>query len=736
MVIQLRHALSKLSLLSKRFASDKAANISILFGFSCVVIMIAVGSGIDLGRAYFAKQRLAETATLACQYASRPSIIDTSTASYSGSNGGTSYTSSVTSFISSTLQSQHFQYTQSNSAPFSYTQNGPANVTLTASVPTTFLQIIRVTQVPVSATSHCYDTASNINQTVPNGNTPFAVNEGFEASGCSGSCYMFYSDTGQAGQTVATPNSTPSSTIGYTGSNGTQWVIMGYCLEVDSAGIILSNVPQGTHSAELDCDNGSGSAGNSSISTKTYLAAGNYELRYNFASRVDYADYDPVYLCGSSASDLSWANDTNASDGGASNVLRTNQINAYLDLNTNGVPPTHQTIDGTQSLGGSNLIDICVYSSGWIERSVRIKVTTPGYYWLSFAADGQNDSYGGQIDNIRLCLETCTTTLQDNFPSSWLAANNGGVNKVLFEDTFESPSYANGSQISYVGNPGSSDGTNTGLGSGGWPSQTAKGWSGAPYNQIDYILAYTTQGLQSIQLDGANSGSMTTTNRLISRPFILDPGYYQLTYDYVADVIFSSLGSTVYCGATPSAANVTSLTGSQTGTARGVGYSLGTMALNTNIVTVFMSHSLMASTPNLSTTLNSTSNYVNPDGTTTTSPKVAPDAVSLTSYNSAQVNPLLDICGYASGWQARTSNILIQKPGTYWLTFSSSNGAADGYGGSIDDVKLTALGSPYMSSPPSTYVTIPVPNPQPNGLVTYAGFEIVADPLTPPAAPQ
>ncbi len=209
--------------------------------------MIGVGAGIDLGRAYFAKQRLVETATLACQYASRPSIIDTSTASYSGSNGGTTYVSAVTTFINSTLQSQHFQYAQTNASPFSYTQNGPANVTLNAIVPTTFMQIIKVPVVAVSATSHCYDTSANVNQTVPNGNTPFAVNEGFENSGCSGSCYIFYSNNGQAGQTTATPNSTPTSTIGYTGTNGNQWVIMGYCLEVDSAGIILSSVPQGTH---------------------------------------------------------------------------------------------------------------------------------------------------------------------------------------------------------------------------------------------------------------------------------------------------------------------------------------------------------------------------------------------------------------------------------------------------------------------------------------------------------
>jgi hypothetical protein len=63
-------------------------------------------------------------------------------------------------------------------------------------------------------------------------------------------------------------------------------------------------------------------------------------------------------------------------------------------------------------------------------------------------------------------------------------------------------------------------------------------------------------------------------------------------------------------------------------------------------------------------------------------------------------------------------------------------GAVDKMGGAIDDVKLTALGSLYMSSPPSSYVTIPVPSPQPGSSTTYTGFFIIADPLTPPAAQQ
>jgi hypothetical protein len=727
-----------------RFRADARANVSILFGLSSVVIFIGVGAGIDLGRAYFAKQRLVETATLACQFASRPSIINTSAASYSGSNGGSTYVNLVDAFITSTLQSQHYQYTQTNTAPFSYTQNGPATVTLNASVPTSFMQIIHVLQVPVSATSHCYDSASNTNQIVPNGNTAFAVQEGFE-NASSNLTYIL--PTGIKG-TQSSPSNSFTSTVAYTGTTGTQWYIMGYCLEIDIVGQIVSSVPQGSHEAELDCDNGSGTAGNSSISTITYLAAGNYELRYNFTSRVDYPNYDPVYLCGSSASDLSWANDTNSSGWSVSNALRTNQINAYLDLNTNGAPPTHTTLVGSQTLGGSNLIDMCVYSNGWVERSVRIKVTTAGYYWLSFAADGTSDSYGGQLDNIRLCLETCTTTLQDNFPSTWLAANNGGTNKVLFEDTFESPaqsfSCSNCGQSNV--NLSTSYGT-SGSSSSGWPSQSSSGWAIGPYNQMDYYNYLPVQGSQYIELDGSlhtiygTSTTESTSNRSISRAFLLDPGYYQINYDYISDQNFSGLAA-ANCTTAPTAANAASFNtfGNQTGTAtnRISGASFSGTSYNTNFVAAFMANGQLVSTPNISSTQENQTTYTNPDGSTAASYSAATsplDYVNLSSYNASQSNPLIDFCAYAASWQTRTTYVEITKPGYYWLTFSAM-GQSDKMGGAIDDVKLTALGSLYLSSPPSNAVLIPVPSPQNGATTSFTGFNIISDPLTPPAALQ
>jgi Flp pilus assembly protein TadG len=718
--------------LPPRLTADTRGNVAILFAFSMTAIAVGVGASIDLARVYSAQQKLNEVATLACQYATRPSVIQTDASDYSGANGQAAYVAKVASFITTSLQSQNFQYTQSTATPFTATQNGPADVSLSSNVPTTFMQVVQITQMPVSASVHCFDSASNINQVV---SSQLVVQEGFEKAPpgtCRYSGTVCYINQSGAIGPPATPSSTFPSSPSYTGTYGAAWYVTGYCLEIDHAGSTIATAAQGSHSAELNCDNGgvygSTDQGNSAITTKAYLAAGNYELRYNYAARVDYPDYDPAYICGSTASDVSWANDTNSPGGPISAALRNNQIEVYLDEVSGASPPMHTTIDGTQQLAGANLIDVCVYATAgnWIERSVRIYVSTPAFYWLTFSADGQNDSYGGQIDNIRLCQGTCAGAPADNFPSTWLAANNGGSNVVLFEDTFESPTYA-GTPYNQNGNMYNSQGTSGA--SSGWPSQSASGWALAPTNELPYWNNGCPQGNHCIEL-GWNS------NSLISRPFLLDPGYYQVNYDYLSEITYASV-SGVYCGATPSAAYIAALSAqSGYGLIHYYNFNTGTPTTHdTNTVGVFMSHAQLASTPNLNSTLNSTTSYTNPDGTTSTTPTSPPNAISLTSYNAAQNNPLLDICGYADTAQTRTAYILIQKPAYYWLTFAAL-GASDAYGGFIDDVKLTALGSPYMSSPPSGAVTIPVPSPQPGAAVNFSSFETIADPVAAPAATQ
>jgi len=688
------------------FYGDRRGSVSIIFALSAFMIFCAIGAGLDLSRAYQTRQKLAEVAMLGCQYATRPSIDAPVAASTATTLQQADYVSTVTSFIQTSLTNQKLAQTQTNGAPFTYTAGGNGQVSLAATVPTLFMQIVHVNSIPVSVTATCFTTIAQVNSST----SPYLVQEGFETS--YNGTYSWYLPTGAYTSGAIPKITTFNAANTYTGSNGATWVIMGYCVETDHTGVINSTSPQGNYTAELNCDNGSGTAGDSSISNKQYLNVGEYELRYSFRGRIDYPDYDPVYICGSQASDVSWATDSNSSGGPVANAVKNNQIDVFLDADQNNTAPTHLINDGTMSLAGSNLIDSCIDSYNWVQRSVRIYVTTAGYYWLSFAADGTNDSYGGQLDNIQLCVGTCPGSLQDNFPFT--------SSELLFEDTFESPVYS-GSPYNSNGNMNNSNGIAYVWGEEG------DGWAAAPANQITYWRSGCPQGTQCLEL-----GTSASSNYLVSRPLLLDPGYYQVNYDYVSEVTFTSLSS-VYCGATPTAANISTLTAASSAAKERVGgASEGTLTHDTNTVGVFMSHAQEASTPNLGNSLGSTTSYTNPDGTTSTTPTVAPNGISLTSYNSAQVNPLLDICGYAATAQTRTAYVYIQKPAYYWLTLAAL-ATADSFHGQVDDVKITALTSPYYSTYSSSAVTIPVPSPQPSSQVSYTGFYIVTDPLEPPA---
>jgi Flp pilus assembly protein TadG len=696
---------------------DARGGVAIIFALSATALVAFLGAGLDLSRALVARQELSNVATMACQYSTRPTVYSVA---YSNNSGVQTYQTQVNSFITQSLSNQNFTLTQSNATPFTYAAlGGTGQVSLAASVPTLFLPIVSINSLPVSVTISCA-TAQQQSQTTAGS---LILSESFENSACSGTCWSSFQPSGARNAFIATPVQTFPTNVGYVGVSGTEWTIMGYCLEIDASGVIRPTSADGSHAAELDCDNGSGTAGDSSISNKTYYAAGTYELRYYYSGRIAYPDYDPTYICGSTAGDVSWANDTNATAGSATNVLRTNQTGVYFDADQNGAAPTHTNTAGVV-LAGSNLIDVCVTSTGWIQRSVKITVTTPGYYWLTFAADGANTSYGADIDAIQVCVTACSGSVQDNFPGAWTST------PLLFEDSFETIS-ASGSTVS----TGQTLDADNGMSNNGWPGQTLS-WATGPYDQVGIVRAsgMTDGGSQALELDSLKSGSQTTSRRSVSRYFYLDPGYYSITYNYRSGVQFTGVTGT-NCTYTPSSSSALS---SYSSTTQTTGTNLiGTgggpkWPKDTNAVAVFMSHSLQVSYPIGGGGLNTTTSYYNPSGTTTTTPTVAPDSVSTSSYNTAQLNPVLDYCNYSSSWTTRTTYVQITKAAQYWLTIGAVGAAAsqDNVGGVIDDVKVSAVGSLYGSAP-GFYATVPVPTPVNGGSVSFTGFSILADPLTP-----
>jgi len=182
---------------------------------------------------------------------------------------------------------------------------------------------------------------------------------------------------------------------------------MGYCVETDLARVGGNNTttPQGSYSAELDCDNDRAPRRLVDIE-QAISECRRVRTAIFLQGRIDYPDYDRS---------ISAARQLATYPGlpiptSATAVYRT--MPKTIRSTFFSIPTTQFGADASDqrrsmSLAGSNLIDSCVYSNNWIQRSVRIDITTAGYYWLSFAATATNNSFGGQLDQIQLCVATC-----------------------------------------------------------------------------------------------------------------------------------------------------------------------------------------------------------------------------------------------------------------------------------------------------------------------------------------
>lgn len=399
--------------------------------------------------------------------------------------------------------------------------------------------------------------------------------------------------------------------------------------------------------AELD------SRENNSISKKIYLIPGQYELRYLYRDRISFPTYNPAWLCGSQSQDVDWANDPSGQFG-----YQTNRIGVYLQIAPTDVPP--KLYDPKLH----NLLDVCVSSGAkWLQRSIKIDIKAPGFFWLAFQAEGVSDGYGGLLTDIHLCKGTCAEPILDDFP--WEA------NTVLFSDSFETPEY--------LGQPNWRERTLDASGvNSGWPLLPT-GWTTWGENQIDFSRPRT--GQYGIELDASFNRS-GTTNRAISRRFILPPGYYEFQYWYRS---MASLGANVtMCGKDTVTSDLSLLQAMNT----------SSRAADTNLMRVYVDPDRSFSHPRSEPVLNALSTWEDPDNGPETLPRLP--------------RTVLDACAYSNAFVLRAVKFKVTKPGFYWVTLKGE-GASDAWGALIDDVSLVALGSLRKSAPQPDAVDIPAP---------------------------
>ena len=202
------------------------------------------------------------------------------------------------------------------------------------------------------------------------------------------------------------------------------------------------------------------------ISKKIYLEKGDYQLRYWYRSTVAYPEYEPVFICGTVEDEMHWVTSSIIRDLGPStnpsttyggvSAAQTSRAGAYLvpilsnpqlaapapAADSFSKPPLLPwTSSNLRRDNSANRVDICAYSSRWIERSIPIKVTNSGYFWLSFIAEPPESTYrrvnstntafinGFYLGGVQLCAGSCSAPVNNNWP--WTA------NTVLYKDTFD-----------------------------------------------------------------------------------------------------------------------------------------------------------------------------------------------------------------------------------------------------------------------------------------------------------
>ncbi|WP_282007918.1 TadE/TadG family type IV pilus assembly protein [Brevundimonas aveniformis] len=338
----------------RRFLGDQRGNISLIAGLSLPVLVLAVGGGIDLSRAFGLRQELANVSELSCSQSSREiTYLRSQPANARRSN---SYFLST----ANTVSARRLSASGTSGEIRNSISGSTLTVTGTGSSDNVFAAVMGANTTPVSVTRSCQ-----------------IADPGAGSPGT-----LLFMESFETGHSVASNNWGVLQ-------NWNGWMTF-------NAGIEINGLPElsagtirfGNFFAELDSHCFvSGCQSNSTMSRILRLTRGDYEIRYWYISRV--RNPNPAFAgaigCGAGAAlepYRAWQNETN-------------RIDVYAER------------EGDYTFAASNIVDSCVYADQWVERRIPFRASRDANYRFSWRASGQQDTVGGLIDYIRICRGTC-----------------------------------------------------------------------------------------------------------------------------------------------------------------------------------------------------------------------------------------------------------------------------------------------------------------------------------------
>lgn len=354
--------------LFRSFLKDARGVSALMFGLAAPVLVLAIGGGVDYSQAAARRQRIASAVELACLHSA-----------------------------------QEVYYQRSLSAANRLKDYGP-----------TVKQIAtdKITDAAINGISGVSVTSSILLDAI-------TINASAQSTNAFGGILKFetISLAVQRNCTVETPP--PAGKVLFSESfennhnvASNSWTVLnnwnGWTTQSGKGGIEINGIPElaantirfGNFFAELDshCYT-SGCKTNSNMWREFTLTAGNYELVYWYISRVRNPAYAGQTLCAYRRdAKPAWDKIVAATWEG-----QTNRIEVFFQQKKSGSYPA-VTVDKNDT---ADLIDVCVHTDQWTERRIPLKVTAGGTYRIYFQAAGREDTYGGLLDYIRFCSDTC-----------------------------------------------------------------------------------------------------------------------------------------------------------------------------------------------------------------------------------------------------------------------------------------------------------------------------------------
>lgn len=201
--------------------------------------------------------------------------------------------------------------------------------------------------------------------------------------------------------------------------------------------------PLGGNSLDIDATNG-----NRAVSRKFIMTPGYYRIDWTYAGRRTFDDLGTQVICGrGSATDARLAGTAVSINSPVlasflppqpqRHARNTNTTSVYLDDDRLVSHPTHGEAFYSPSIyknpdGGAETlprlpqqqIDTCGYAPNWQQRSINVKISKTGLYWLTFRGEGASDNTGGQLANFRMFA---TGPLSMTAPTDVVAIPFGGI---------------------------------------------------------------------------------------------------------------------------------------------------------------------------------------------------------------------------------------------------------------------------------------------------------------------